>query len=86
MALKSGWHEFQSESKKKFLNYGIKRAKIWSGSEDYYKILGGEKNVMNDERLNGVLMYRFTVWPTLHQRPLLLSCLFLYFTVFVSFP
>jgi hypothetical protein len=45
MALKSGWHKFQSEGKNKSLNYGLKRDKIWSGSEDYYKSLKGEKKV-----------------------------------------
>jgi hypothetical protein len=43
MALKSVWHKFQSESKNKSLNYEIKRAKIWSGSVDYYKSLKAEK-------------------------------------------
>jgi hypothetical protein len=33
-------------AKNKSLNYGIKRAKIWSGSVDYYKRLkGGKKTV-----------------------------------------
>jgi hypothetical protein len=62
MALKSGWHGFRSEGKNSFLNYGIKRDNIWSGSEDYYKNFRTRKKVlMNEDSLNAAVTYRLRV-------------------------